>query len=315
MKEGYWVIRTYQSGSVGEKIKYWVSGARPTRSERKIKSDIKKLEQNYSSAEKELARLLNGNFGKGDILLGLDYSDAGLKKLEKRAAERAGEEDGTENESDAIFKAAAHELNLLLRRVKREAAKRGAEVRHVSVTSDMDGETGERVRVHHHLVINREALELFADKWTLGAVDWEPLAAQEDYTPVANYLIRQVRYISDVKKYTSSRNLDRPKPKDRIAINNSELRAPKGAKLLYRNPYIPYMPQYMRYYIGEQNRKGVDKLGEGAKTKPGGRGANHADGVGAAAGGQIPGAKAAPPRTKRRRKAAGNGNQNEKGRR
>lgn len=303
MKEGYWVIRTYQSGNVGEKIKFWISGARPTRSERKIKSDIKKLEQNYSSAEKELARLINGNFGKGDILLGLDYSDAGIKKLEKQAA-------GTEDDepADKTYKAAAHELNLLIRRVKREAAKLGIEVRHISVTSDMDGETGERVRVHHHLIINREALDLFADKWTLGAVDWELLSAQEDYTPIARYLIGQVRYIRDVKKYTSSRNLARPKPKDRIAINNSELRTPKGAKLLYRNPYIPYMPQYMRYYIGEQGRKGDNKHGSRASSAKSGRArTDHANGVGETTGGQIPRAKATPPRAKRRKASKDDG--------
>jgi hypothetical protein len=34
MTEGYWVIRTYTAGAVGEKIKYWVPGEKPTRSQR-----------------------------------------------------------------------------------------------------------------------------------------------------------------------------------------------------------------------------------------------------------------------------------------
>lgn len=251
MKEGYWVIRTYVSGQVGEKIKYWISGARPSRSERKMKTDIRKLQQNYSSAEKELARLINNNYSKGDILLGLDYSDGGYQKLLQRA--------GGEKTADDIYRAAEHEAVLCLRRVKREAAKTGLEIKSIVTTSDMDGETGEQVRVHHHIVINAEALPLFLKKWKLGSVDWEPLAQQEDYTPLANYLIRQVRHIENGKKYTSSRNLERPKCKDRVALNNSEIRAPKNTKLLYRNPYIPYMPQYIRYYIlpgNEEPREG-----------------------------------------------------------
>lgn len=257
MKEGYWVIRTYVSGQVGEKVKYWISGARPSRSERKIKSDIRKISQNYSSSEKELARLVNCNYQQGDILLGLDYSEEGFQKLLRK----------TENAEDAdeIFKAAAHEAALCLRRVKREAAKLGVCVKSIITTSDMDGETGEKVRVHHHILINAEALPLFLKKWKLGNVDYEPLSKQEDYTPIANYLIRQVRYIENVKKYTASRNLERPQAKDRVALNASELRVPKNTRLLYRNPYIPYMPQYIRYYIPNTNEQ--NKTGEKERKK------------------------------------------------
>ena len=61
MTEGYWVIRTYTAGAVGEKIKYWVPGEKPTRSQRKLKSDIKQQQRNEANAEKHLARLLNEN--------------------------------------------------------------------------------------------------------------------------------------------------------------------------------------------------------------------------------------------------------------
>ena len=65
---GYWVTRTYISGKVGEKTKYYITGER-TRSSRKIKSTIKKQEQNDASAEKQLARLLNINFKAGVCIL------------------------------------------------------------------------------------------------------------------------------------------------------------------------------------------------------------------------------------------------------
>ena len=32
---GYWVVRTYEAGAVGEKTKFWVPGERPSKSGRR----------------------------------------------------------------------------------------------------------------------------------------------------------------------------------------------------------------------------------------------------------------------------------------
>jgi len=258
MKEGYWVVRTYQAGAVGEKTKFWVPGARPAKSSRREKAEIRKQEQNEHSAVKQLARLINANFGQGDLFLGLDYSQAGLAKVTERARKN-GLDPETADEGqrmDMIREAAEHELVLVLRRVKRALAKEQQDaLRYIAITSDMDGDTGEAVRVHHHLIVPKEVREIFVEKWKeLGGVDWSPLSAQEDYTPVAEYLMRQVRRIPDAKKYVSSRNLIRPKPKDRTVLSDAELRVPKGSKLLHRSEYTPGRPQYIRYTIpGRKN--------------------------------------------------------------
>lgn len=246
MAEGYWVVRTYESGAVGEKTKFFVPGARPDRrSAKKEKDAAKKQEQNEHSAVKNAARIINANFGSGDILLGLDYNESGYLKLERYAAEHPAEDD-----MESIRQAAEHELRLCLRRVKRELAKDGKELRCFAVTSDMDGKTGESVRVHHHLIISGDAKDAFLAKWAqLGGVDWEHLRKQIDYTPLAEYLLRQVRRVPDAKKYMTSRNLFRPEPKDRIALSDAELRLPKGAKLLHRGEYRPGTAQYMRYML------------------------------------------------------------------
>ena len=89
MKDGYWVVRTYEAGQVGEKTKYFVLGDRIRRNRRKEESSIKKQEQNEYSTKKRLARLINANFTHGDILLGLDYSDASYKKLERSTRKAA----------------------------------------------------------------------------------------------------------------------------------------------------------------------------------------------------------------------------------
>lgn len=53
--KGYWVVRTYEAGAVGEKTKFWVPGERPSKSGRREKQEIKKQEQNEQSAEKSMA--------------------------------------------------------------------------------------------------------------------------------------------------------------------------------------------------------------------------------------------------------------------
>ena len=199
----------------GEKTKFWVPGERPSKSGRREKQEIKKQEQNEQSAEKSMARLLNANFCQGDLLLGLDYSEEGLERILSWAREQGMNVDGSEEERmDAVRAAAEHELRLVLRRVKREMAKAGLVLRYVAVTSDMDGDTGETVRVHITWWCRRRpGRPLWRSGPAWAGLDWSPLSAQEDYTPIAAYLIRQVRRVPDAKKYVSSRNLVRPQPR------------------------------------------------------------------------------------------------------
>jgi len=261
MKNGYWVVRTYTAGTVGEKTKFWVQGARPSaRNRRKERSEIRKQEQNEASAVKAAARVLNINFRAGDLLLGLDYSEEGLKKIQEKLPEGLSEEE----RQDRLRESAAKELRLCLDRVKRMMDKEGVQLRyHLGITSDMDGDTGELVRIHHHIVVNREAREAFRKKWTMGGVDWSPLSEQADYTPIAEYLLKQVRRVKDAKKYTSSRNLVRPQPKDRIAISDAELRPPKGAQLTVRSEYRPGRPQYIRYVLPKEQQTCSHKAEDG----------------------------------------------------
>ncbi|MBR3330425.1 MAG: hypothetical protein IKG25_04325 [Mogibacterium sp.] len=262
MKQGYWIVRTYEAGIVGEKTKYWVKGDRPSgKSRRKERAEIRKQEQNEYSAIKRMARLINANFSEGDLLIGLDYSPAGMEKLEAWAREQKEARPEAGGEEDMLIESAWHEAVLCLRRVAREMKKDGFELRYIAITSDMDGKTGEKVRVHHHLVVNREAGPYFARKWEkLGTVDWETMSKQADYTPLAEYFIKQVRRIPDADKFRSSRNLIRPQPKDRIVTSDAELRVPKGGKLLFRQEQrryggVCYQPQYIRYIIPPEKRK------------------------------------------------------------
>lgn len=260
MQEGYWVIRTYVSGDkVGEKTKFWIPGERSNtaRGRRREQSEIKKQEQNEHSAVKALARIFNANCKAGDFVIGLDYSDKGMARLEafceKQGRRLAGMAEAERME--AIREAAEHELCLVWRRVKRELERDEKEFKcYCAITSDMDGRTGESVRVHHHLVIDRESKDAFLKKWTLGGVNFEPIRDQEDYTPIAEYFLRQVRKVPNAKKYITTRNIVRPQPKDRVAQSDAELRIPNGAKLLYRGEFKRNCPQYIRYTLPKKRR-------------------------------------------------------------
>ena len=258
-KEGYWVIRTWEAGSVGEKTKFWVPGKRPDKKLTKKQRDmVKKQAQNEYSAVKRLARILNKYFSGGDYVFGLDYSSLGLSKLEKWAVSKGVELDALNEEErrSVLWAAADHEITNLLRRVRQRAKKAGIEVRAAYVTSDLEWDSDEEVlvpaRVHHHLVINREAKALFEDAWgKLGGCAWSCLYDyQDDRTELANYMIRQVRKAPDAKKFRTTRNLVPPKPKDIVARSDAEIQVPRGGKLLFRREFTKSgQPQYIRYVL------------------------------------------------------------------
>ena len=269
-KEGYWVIRTYKAGSVGEKTKFWVPGKRPDKNiSRRQRDAIRKREQNEYSAVKRLARILNMYFTSGDILLGIDYAQKGMEKLHKWIQSQ-GTDVSSLDEAErmtAVYEAADHELVNCLRRAKRRAKEDGVEIKAAFVTSDMDGETGESVRVHHHLVINREAREYFVDAWgDLGGVTWDPMwQDQVDRTDIAAYMLRQVRHVPDAKKFRTTRNLVPPKPQDRIVLSDAELQVPRGGKLLFRREFSrSEQPQYIRYVLPKYVRETVGRTVEDA---------------------------------------------------
>ena len=257
---GYWVIRTYEAGRIGEKIKYWVPGVRPTKSERRLRADIKKQEQNEASAVKRVARDIHANFiPNTDLLVTLDYSPDGYEKLLCSASDMEAEDikagRNTEMQSEYIRKAAEHEVRLFLRRVKSFCKPAGIELKSMTFTSDMDGETGEAVRIHHHIIVSAGSLDIMKAKWTLGGLhhvklcDSSRFYNKDDMTELASYLLRQVRRLPDEKKYIPSRNLVHPKPQDRLAKNGAELKPPVKAELLHRNEFKPGRPQYIRYVL------------------------------------------------------------------
>lgn len=243
-----WYTRTYKCrNGVTEKTKYPViyrEGSRPSRRERRRAA--KRASRAGDNAERQTARLLNHNLQpERAVHLLLTYSEAGHRKLAARAGKMPA--DGL-TERDRLFRAAQKELENFVRRVQYVLGG----FKYLAITSDMDGKTGELVQLHHHVVIERESLEVCKKKWgKLGLVfEKELYAINGDLTPLASYLIKQVRHIPDNKRYTHSRNLEMPEVTEPLEVTRygeNEISIPTGALLLYRSPYSRGTSQYVRF--------------------------------------------------------------------
>lgn len=236
------------SGRAVELSSVWVSAnTKPRRNKRKGTTTAQKQDENERDCVKRLARMINCNFSHGDLFLTLKYDDEGFARLAKNAL--ANRKEGQDTE-DAVLEAAERDCRNYLRRMKRALEKQGIELKYIMSTSDMDGEGGEIVRPHHHLIIPRVTFEEAAKLWTLGSVEYQILKDQDDYTPLALYICRQVRRRPDAKKYNPSRNLKKPIVNERWAEPGEELKPDRHAKLMARNQWEPGKPQYIRFVKG-----------------------------------------------------------------
>lgn len=254
-------------------------------SRKKGNTAFRKQEANFNSAIRKGARILNCNYSaENGYFIGLDYDQAGLGKLLAKAGIETEEylrtvgtlaeemEQETAELLGRIKAAAEHELRLWLRRVRRTCG----EVKIFAVTGEIDGETGEIKRVHHHAVLqfaeqtNRmELMEKMQKLWKHGAEDVRTLRNMPDYTPVAVYLLRQVIVRKDEKKYIVSRGMEQPEVSEREIIINNELKAPPGANVLERAAYSDdNVMQYVRYIPKKRERRKKHEISEVPGDEP-----------------------------------------------
>lgn len=257
--------RTYRhKNGVIEKTRYVVGDQAVARGKRKKgNSSFRKQEQNFNSAIRRLARILNCNFDHaGGLLVGLDYSPAGLERLERKADTGTGAQ-GTAGASadacarqDALRAEGERQAMLWIRRVKRHIPE--AQVKYVVVTSDLDGDTGELVRLHHHVVLQAPQVswDSLRKLWKLGSVDIQQLRDQPDYSKLAAYLLRQVRRVPDAKKYRVSRGMEQPVTEEREVLRVAgEIKAPPGARVFEKRYVEGEVGQYIRYLPKKRGRK------------------------------------------------------------
>ena len=147
---------------------------------------------NDKKSKRYFRRLLHENFGKGDLALHLTFDDDHLPETAKDAIRLIGN---------------------FIRVIRRMWEKRfpGKPFKYVYVFSEMDGETGEVVRKHFHMIISggldRNEIE---DKWKHGYANADRLRFTETgIEKLAKYMIDQA---CGKRRWKSSNNLTKPDP-------------------------------------------------------------------------------------------------------
>lgn len=243
--QGQWYTQKWIArNGIEERTKFFVRTGY-TKGER-AKRAAKKESKRTDSAERQAARYLNENFeAKEDIHAVLEYTDKELEVISKKAKTIAAE-----SEADRLYIAAQQNFVNFVRRVQRELKKSEQEIFYLAVTSDMDGETGEAVRIHHHIVCNKEAKAAIEKKWRGFVLQEQLYTINGDFTPLAEYMIRQTRAVEGTQRYVPSRNLRQPyktEPKLVSRYGDSEMHVPKGCVEIYRSVYTRGATQYLRY--------------------------------------------------------------------
>lgn len=218
----------------------------------RAKSQEDKRDENARQAVRVAARILNCNYTSEDVLLTLTYSD------EKH--ERLFDGLGPDEIWEKAKKVLSGKVENARKEFKRADSTANLEMRTFCVTADMDQQTGELVRVHHHVVVTSEAADFVEARWNCGLVHRENLYRQDDYTPLAAYLLGQVRHFEGKKKYSTSRNMVKPIVEEQVLeeVPENEIKVQPGAKVLDRTPYREgLVSQYVRY----KRRKKMGKKG------------------------------------------------------
>lgn len=243
--QGTWYTQKWMArNGVEERTKFFVRTDKPKST--RAKKAAKKAAKRTDTAERQIARYLNENFTeKEDLHIVLEYDSEELAAIEAKALVTEGA-----SELDRLYIAAQQNFVNFVRRVQRELKKTETEFRYIAVTADIDGKTGEAVRIHHHLVYNKEAKDAVEKKWRGFCLQRELYAIHGDFTPLAEYLVRQTRSVEGTQRYVPSRNLRLPyhtEPKPVSRYGDSEMHVPKGCVELYRSQFVRGASQYLRY--------------------------------------------------------------------
>lgn len=133
-----------------------------------------------------LRRILNANFGYGDLHVVLTYSQAPDPVQAKK--DRAN----------------------FIKTMQRKMRKQGKELKYIAVTEYMHS------RIHHHMVLNTNDIELLGSAWKHGYIKTAALDASGNYAKLAEYLLKETQKSfreagnPNKRRYAASTNLIRP---------------------------------------------------------------------------------------------------------
>lgn len=223
-----YIVKTIISGGIVECEIYPVYERRRDIPRRQKKFESKKSQQNLNdkNAIKKFVRLVNTNFSKNDLVITLSY----------------------ENKYLPTYKQAKRDITNYIRRIKRHREKHGLEkLKYVYVIEWVDEEEqhkSKKVRVHHHIIINKMDRDVAEEKWGKGRVQAKRLQPDQfGLEGIARYMLKQPK---GDKRWSASRNLKKPtiyKSVSRLSKRKAERMAmspddmPELYEKLYKDKY------------------------------------------------------------------------------
>lgn len=210
-------ITTTVAGATKEILKSYTKRIGVKVRGRKEKPTLEEIEKiNQMNAERTLRLKINANFGKDDPFIALTY----------RKEERPTPGQAKKN------------IERLLRKLRREYKKIGADLKYINVTEYKNK------AIHHHLLINHiaghDVAKLVRELWEFGRPHFTYLDGTGQYKDLAAYLIKETSKTykendgGHKQRYSCSRNLILPVPKTEIIQKAKKwLEIPKPIKGYY----------------------------------------------------------------------------------
>lgn len=179
----------------------------------KGQTSLRKILANEREAVKNLARVINCNFGQGDIWVTLGYDQKHLP---------------------ADKEAAKADMQKFMRKLKAQYKKQtGKDLRYIYTTSEKKSYSEEAARLHHHVVMDEVARELIYTLWPCKQdVTVRYLDGRGDYTGIAKYMIDNAGRAEGKRRYASSKGLRKPVYTEPVPVKAKEkVRIPRDCSL------------------------------------------------------------------------------------
>ncbi len=182
----------------------------------KGKTSLKKLQANEQEAIRQLARLINCNFGQGDMWITLRYDDETLAAMPADQEER--------QEAGKAF------LRRFLRKYGDRCRKEGRKLRYISTTSVKAASSQEPARLHHHIIMERMDYERLCELWPCGAayISYRIMDGRGDYTGIARYMCANAGEPRGKKRWSCSQGLNKPVYTEPVPVHDLDIKVPRN---------------------------------------------------------------------------------------
>ncbi len=184
----------------------------------KGRTTLRQMQANEINAVKALARILNCNWGTGDLWITLSYPEKMLPES---------------------LEAAKEDREKFLRKARKEFKKQtGKSLRYVVTTSREKSDGSGRARLHHHIVMDRMAYETIAKLWPAEDVTVRHMDGRGDYTGIARYMVTNAGEPDGKKRWSSSKGLKKPIFTEPVPCSfSTKVKVPKNVSLKERNEF------------------------------------------------------------------------------